>query len=126
MSLFAAFGSVALLIATIGVYAATAYTVSRRRREMNIRVALGAPVASVFALILRQSGVPVAAGAAVGCAVALALGTTLRRMLFEVQPHDPLVMAGAGAFVCAAGVAAAAVAARRGLRINPVEALRQD
>lgn len=126
MSLFAAFGSVALLIATIGVYAATSYTVSRRRREMNIRVALGAPVASVFGLILRQSGVPIAVGAVAGCAGALTLGTAVRRMLFEVQPHDPLVMAAAAAFVCVSGVAAAAIAARRGLRINPVEALRED
>ena len=126
MSLFAAFGSVALLIATIGVYAATAYTVSRRRREMNIRVALGAPIVSVFGLIVRQSGLPVATGTAAGCGVALALGTTLRRMLFEVQPHDPMVMAGAAAFVCTAGVAAAAIAAGRGLRINPVDALRED
>ena len=126
MSLFVAFGSVALLIATIGVYAATTFTVSRRRREMNIRVALGAPIASVFALILRQSGAPVAVGAAAGCAVALALGTTLRRMLFEVQPNDPMIIAGAAVLMCAAGVAAAAVAARQGLRINPVEALRED
>lgn len=126
MSLFAAFGSVALLIATIGVYAATAYAVSSRRREMNIRVALGAPVSTVFGLILRQSSIPVTLGAMAGCAVAVALGATLRHLLFEVQPHDPTVMASAAGLVFAAGLAAATTAARRGLRINPVEALRED
>src|SRR6185436_15958381 len=73
MWLFAAFGAVALLIATVGVYATTAYGVSRRRREMNIRVALGARASQVFALVLRQTATPLAAGIAVGCAGALAI-----------------------------------------------------
>ena len=58
MWLFTAFGAVALLIATVGVYATTAYGVSRRRREMNIRVALGARASQVFGLVLRQSATP--------------------------------------------------------------------
>src|SRR5262249_28238082 len=66
MWLFAAFGAVALLIATVGVYATTAYGVSRRRREMNIRVALGARVSQVFALVVRQTAMPLAAGIAAG------------------------------------------------------------
>ena len=74
MWLFTAFGAVALLIATVGVYATTAYGVSRRRREMNIRVALGARASQVFTLVLRQSAMPLLAGIAVGCGGAPRLG----------------------------------------------------
>ena len=126
MSLFVAFGIVALLIATTGVYATTAYAVSRRRREMNIRVALGASVGHVFALMLRHSTAPLAAGIAAGCAGALAMGTIVSALLFEVQPRDPLVITSAVLLVGAAGMFAASTAARHGLHINPVEALRED
>ena len=89
MWLFAAFGGVALLIATIGVYATTAYGVSRRRREMNIRVALGAQVSQVFGLALGQSARPVVLGLVAGCAGALAVGKLVASLLFEVQANDP-------------------------------------
>ena len=126
MSLFVAFGIVALLIATIGVYATTTYGVSRRRREMNIRVALGAPISAVFALVLRQTAVPLAVGIGVGCAGALAIGTVVAGLLFQVRPRDPIVMVGAVLLVAAGGVLAAAAAARHGLRINPADALREE
>ena len=125
-SLFVAFGGVALLIATIGVYATTSYGVSRRRREMNIRVALGAPSAKVFALVLRQSAMPLAIGIGAGCAAALGMGSAVASLLFKVRPRDPLVLAVAVTLVALAGMLAAAIAARRGLRINPVEALREE
>jgi ABC-type antimicrobial peptide transport system permease subunit len=125
-TLFAAFGGVALLIATIGVYATTSYGVSRRQREMNIRVALGAPLSQVFALILRQTAVPLVVGIAVGSAGALVMGTLVATLLFQVRPRDPLVLATAVLLVGLAGALAASTAARKGLRINPVEALRQE
>ena len=126
MWLFVAFGVVALVIATIGVYATTAYGVSRRRREMNIRVALGAPVAQVFALVVRQSVTPVAVGIVAGCAGALAVGTLVASVLFEVRARDPLVIAGVVALVGAVGLLASATAAKQGLRINPASALRDE
>jgi putative ABC transport system permease protein len=126
MSLFVAFGLVALLIATIGVYATTSYGVSRRQREMNIRVALGAPTSKVFALILQQTAVPLAAGIAIGCAGALATGTLVASLLFQVRPNDPVVLAAALLVMSLVGMLAATTAARNGLRINPVEALRQE
>jgi len=125
-TLFVAFGAIALLIATIGVYATTAYGVSRRRREMNIRVALGAPIAGVFALVIRQSAVPLAAGAIAGAAGALAIGRVVGGLLFEVKPRDPVVLIAAMALIGAAGLLAAGEAARRGLRIDPVAALRDE
>jgi len=125
-SLFAAFGIGALLIATIGVYATTTYGVARRRREMNIRVALGAPIPNVFALVLRQTTVALAAGVFAGCAGAVAVGTLVAGLLFEVRPRDPIVMMSAALLVGVVGLLAAATAARHGLRINPVEALRDE
>jgi ABC-type antimicrobial peptide transport system permease subunit len=115
-----------LLIATVGVYATTAYGVSRRRREMNIRVALGARTSQVFALVLRQSATPLVAGVGAGCAGALAIGTVVASLLFKVRAADPLVIASVAGLVGAIGVFAAATAARQGLRINPAAALRNE
>jgi putative ABC transport system permease protein len=126
MWLFTAFGFVALAIATIGVYATTAYGVSRRRREMNIRVALGAPAGGVLGLVLRQTAGPVLLGLAAGCAGAWALGTAMASLLFQVRPGDPVVMASVLLIVGAAGLAAAGTAAKRGLRLDPAAALRED
>jgi ABC-type antimicrobial peptide transport system permease subunit len=117
---------VALVIATVGVYATTAYGVSRRRREMNIRVALGARASQVFALVLRQSTTPIAAGIAAGCAAALATGNLMGSLLFKVRPSDPLVMAAVVAIVAAVGLIASATAAREGLRVDPAAALRDE
>lgn len=124
MSLLIAFGAVALLIATVGVYAITAYGVSQRRREMNIRVALGARASQVFALVLRQSVTALVTGIAIGCAGALGIGTVVASLLFSVRASDPLVIAGVVALVGAVGVCASATAAWQGLTINPAAALR--
>ena len=126
MWLFVAFGAVALVIATIGVYATTAYGVSRRRREMNIRVALGARASQVFGLVVRQSAGALAAGLAGGCAGAAAVGTLVASLLFEVRARDPFVIAGVVMLVGAVGLAACATAAKQGLRINPAAALRDE
>ena len=114
MWLFVAFGVVALLIATVGVYATTAYGVSRRRREMNIRVALGARASQVFALVLRQSAMPLVIGIALGCAGALAIGTVVANLLFKVRASDPLVIVSVVALVGAVGLIASATAATSG------------
>jgi predicted permease len=126
MWLFTAFGAVALLIAMVGVYATTAYGVSRRGREMNIRIALGARVSQVFTLVLRQSVTPVAAGVLIGSAAALAMGTLVASLLFNVRASDPLVIAGVVVLVAAIGVLASIAATRRGLRVDPAAALRNE
>jgi len=125
-TVLAAFGGMALLIATIGVYAGTSYGVSRRRREMNIRVALGSSTAGVFALVLRQTAASLAAGIAAGCAAALAAGPVVAGLLFQITPRDPFVLSASAFVVGGAGVAAAVAAVRAGLHIDPVEALRQE
>jgi len=126
MWLFVAFGFVALVIATLGVYATTAYGVSRRKREMNIRVALGARASQVFGLVVKQTAVPVAAGLVAGCAGAAAIGALAAGLLFEVRARDPLVMLGVALLVGAVGLLASATAAKQGLRINPAAALRDE
>jgi putative ABC transport system permease protein len=126
MRLFVVFGAVALFIATLGVYAVTAFGVSRRRREMNIRVALGAQASQVRRMIVGQGLSPVLLGVAVGVAGALAVGRAIARLLFDVGARDPLVIAGVAALVSAAGVVASTVAARQGMSIDPAAALREE
>jgi predicted permease len=125
-TLFTAFGASALLIAIVGVYATTAYGVSRRRRELNIRVALGARLNQVFAMILKQSLTPVAAGLAGGLVGALALGGVVASLLYEVRPRDPLVLSSVIATVAAVAAISAALAAIRSMQIEPAAALRED
>jgi predicted permease len=126
VTLFVAFGAAALLIAVIGVYAVTAYGVARRRREMNIRVALGAQASQVLGLVVRQTGAPVATGAIAGAFGALAMGSVVASQLTDVGARDPIVIAAVVALVGAVGIATCALAARQGLRINPAAALREE
>jgi macrolide transport system ATP-binding/permease protein len=126
MTLFVAFGLVALLIAIVGVYGVTAYGVSRRRREMNIRLALGAQMSQVLGLVVRQTSLPVALGALTGATGALAIGGIVASQLFEVPARDPLIIAAVVVMVGGAGMLTCALAARQGLKINPASALRDE
>jgi putative ABC transport system permease protein len=124
--LFVAFGLVAIFIATVGVYAVASYGVSRRRREMNIRIALGAQTSHVVGLLLRQGMAPVVAGVAAGAAGALAVGGIVGSLLFEVRAHDPAVIATVVGIVALVGLATCGIAARRGLSLDPAAALRDE
>jgi ABC-type antimicrobial peptide transport system permease subunit len=93
---------------------------------MSIRVALGARKSQVFALVVRQSAMPVLAGIAIGCAGALAAGPLAASLLFHVRPGDPLIVATVVTLVGGVGLLASASAARTGLRIDPAEALRNE
>jgi putative ABC transport system permease protein len=124
--LFIAFGAVALLIATVGVYAMTAQSVSRRRREMNIRSALGASRGQVLGLVIRQSSPPIIAGVAGGLAGALGLGGVVANLLFEVRARDPWVLSAVTIVVAAIAWLSTVAAARQGLSLDPAAALRED
>jgi predicted permease len=124
--LFVAFGVVALLIAMVGVYAVTAYGISRRRREMNIRVALGAQASQVLSMVVRQGSVPILAGVAAGAGGAIAIGGIVASLLFDVRARDPLVIATIVALVAGVGVLACLLAARASLTLNPAAALRDE
>jgi predicted permease len=125
-ALFVVFAVVALIIATIGVYSVTAYGVSRRKREMNIRVALGANSAEVLAMIVRQGMPAIAAGIALGAVTAVAAGSVIATLLYEVNARDPLIIAAVSAIVAGVGLAATTIAARQGLVLNPAAALRDE
>jgi predicted permease len=124
--LFVAFGASALLIATIGVYAVTAYGVSRRRREMNIRAALGATHRQVLGLVLSQGATPLAAGIVLGVLGSIIAGSAVASQLFEASGRDPRVIAAVAAVVGAVALGATAAAARRELALDPASALREE
>jgi predicted permease len=126
MRLFLAFGAVGLLIATTGVFAVTAYGVSRRRREMNIRAALGARPGQLLGMIVRQTGQPIAFGLAGGIFGALAMGGLVARLLFGISARDPVVLIGISLLVGMTGLGAAVAAAHRSLTLEPAVALRDE
>jgi ABC-type antimicrobial peptide transport system permease subunit len=126
MTLFVTFAGAALAIAMVGVYAVTAYGVTRRRREMNIRAALGAKSSQILELIVRQTGVPVAAGAVAGAVAALAISGLVASLLFDVPARDPVIVGAVVALVGTAGLVTCVLAARKGLRIDPAAALREE
>lgn len=126
MQLFVAFGLVALFIATLGVYAVTSYSVSQRRREVNIRVALGARRRQVMAMVMKQGLAPIAGGIGAGTIAAVSIGSLVSSLLFDVQPRDPLVIGVVVASVAGIGVLACFVAARQTLSIDPAAALRDE
>ncbi len=120
------FGGLALLIAALGLYGVTSYTVNRRFTEIGIRMALGAQRAHVLGLILRQTLTLTAIGIGLGLAVASVATRSLRGMLFGLTPLDPGTFIGvAGVFAVVAAIAAS-IPAHRATRVDPLVALRTD
>ena len=120
------FAALALVIAVMGVYAVLAYAVSRRMKEMGVRVALGAPRARVFRLVLGRGLALVATGLALGLAGAGAGARYVSSQLFGVTAGDPITYAAVGAAVLLAAAAACAIPAWRASTIDPIVALRAD
>jgi predicted permease len=121
-----ALGVVALLIAGLGVYGVTAYSVTRRTREFGIRVALGATPRDVLRLVFRQGAVLTASGLAVGLLLGLASTQLLASLLFGVGAADPATFGLAALVFGALSLAASFVPARRALAIDPTGALRSE
>jgi ABC-type antimicrobial peptide transport system permease subunit len=116
----------AVLISAIGLYGVISYGVAQRMREFGIRRALGAESTSLLSLVLGQGARLAATGAALGLVGALAASRVLRAVLFGVSPTDPLTLAAVVAVMCAVGVAAAYVPARRATRVDPMVSLREE
>jgi len=119
-------GIVGLLLAAIGIYGVTAYAVSRRTREIGIRIALGADERAVMRLILRQGITLAGIGVAVGVAIAAAGSKLLESLLFGVRGLDPLTFGGACLLFAAVTLIASYVPARRALSVDPMIALRAE
>jgi predicted permease len=126
LSLASSFGGLALLLAAVGLYGTLAYAVARRRREIGVRLALGAQRATVLRLVVRESLTVAAAGIVIGVPLSLAAGQLLRGFLFDVTPYDLPTLVGAGAVLTAVALLAAYAPARRASRVDPLAALKYE
>ena len=120
------FGLLAVAVGAVGVYSLIAYIVSRRSREIGIRLALGASRWSILRLVFRQSILFSALGAAAGLGVAIAAARLLRRFLFQVTPLDPITICTVALLMLLLGLLAALAPARRAASIDPTRALRAE
>jgi predicted permease len=123
-AMFTGFGLLALVIAALGLYAVTAYSVTQRTQEIGVRMALGAQRRDVVWLAVWQALRATAIGAGAGLLAALLLSRVVRALLFQVQPADPATFVAGIGLLLVVAVAAAFVPARRAARVDPMEALR--
>jgi putative ABC transport system permease protein len=119
-------GLLALILASFGVYGVVSCVVSRRVREVGIRMMLGASARDVQAMILHQTLRPVVIGAVIGIGAAAAASRILQSVLFGVSPFDPLAFIGAPLFLLAVAAAASLAPTRAALRLDPMTTLRYD
>lgn len=121
-----AFASLATLLAAVGLYGVLAYTVAQRTREIGLRMALGADPARVRGLVLGQVARMTAVGGTIGLAAAIGIGRLARSMLYELEGHDPLAVAAAGAALVCVALGAGFLPARRASQVDPMGALRYE
>jgi putative ABC transport system permease protein len=126
MQLFASLGIAALILASLGVYGVIAYTVAQRSREIGVRMALGARVSDVLGMILRQGGALVAAGLAIGMAIAWFAARRMEDLLYGIDTLDAMTFIAVPLLLGLVALIAIVIPARRASRIDPVVALRAD
>jgi ABC-type antimicrobial peptide transport system permease subunit len=125
-SLLGAFGVLAIVLAATGVYGVTAYAVARRRREIGIRIALGASRDQVMTLVLRRTAILLVTGAGLGALAALGIGDQFTPILYGVSPRDPGAFALAVVLMAAVALAAGWIPAHQATSIEPSAALREE
>jgi putative ABC transport system permease protein len=130
VTMFTIFGVVAIVLAAVGIYGVTSFSVSQRTQEFGVRMALGADRRRILRMLLRQGGVQVALGLFAGLGLAV-LATTLGRdaignVLFSVDPHDPVIFTAVVTLVTLVALVATLVPARRATRVDPMIALRAE
>ena len=126
MWLLGIFASVALLLASIGIYGAVAYTVEQRTAEIGVRMALGAQTQDVLRLVVSQGMAPVIFGLAIGMIATFAIGKLIAAQLYEVSAHNPALLGGATVLLALTAFIACLVPARRAALVDPVQALRAE
>ncbi len=126
LTLVGVFAGTALVLAISGIYGVMAYSVSRRRREIGVRIALGATARDVLRVVLGQGLVTIAIGVGAGVLGALTLTHLLESLLFGITPTDPVTFVAVALGLALVASLACYIPAQRGTRVNPVEALRQD
>lgn len=120
------FGSLALLLAMIGLYGALSYLVTVRRAEFGVRIALGARPAAILSLVMKDVAVVLGAGVTAGALTSWLTVRFLQKMLFGLTARDPITMVAAVALLCAAVFLAGYLPARRAMRVDPMVALRYE
>jgi ABC-type antimicrobial peptide transport system permease subunit len=125
-TMFAVFGGLALMLAAIGLYSVIAYSVTQRTHEMGVRVALGARIGDVVALIVGDGLRVVVVGVAIGLTIALTAGHWIAPLLFGVSARDPFVFSAVAVALVAVALIASWVPAMRASRVDPATALRAD
>jgi ABC-type antimicrobial peptide transport system permease subunit len=125
-TLFGTFGFIGLILAAVGLYGVMSYSVSRRRREIGIRMALGAKPRSVERLVLRQGMVLTIIAVALGWPAAWMLSRMASSFLYGIQPHDALTFALVPPFLAVIALVACYIPARRAASIDPMQALRTE
>jgi ABC-type antimicrobial peptide transport system permease subunit len=121
-----AFGLLALMLSITGIYGLSSYTVSRRAREIGIRMAIGARPAQVLRFVFGRIAALVSVGAAAGLALGIAAAGVLAAIVYQATSRDPLVIGGAALAIALVALVAAFGPARRALRVDPVQSLRHD
>ena len=119
-------GGLALLLAVIGIYGVVSYSVAQRTQEIGVRMALGATRRDVLGMVGKQAMTLIGAGLLVGVGAALALGSVMQNLLFEVSPRDPATLTAIVAMLGVVGMVASFVPARRATRVDPIVALRAE
>ncbi|MGD0993580.1 MAG: ABC transporter permease [Gemmatimonadales bacterium] len=125
-TLFMILGLIALFIAAVGLYAVMAFSVSRRTREVGIRMALGAGAGDVVGLVVRQGAWQMGVGMLLGLGFAASVAQLMSVILFDVRPRDPATFGGVVAVLAASGLIACLIPARRATRVDPLLALRSE
>jgi stage V sporulation protein SpoVS len=125
-SAFAVFAGTALLMAIVGLYAVTSYSVAQRKQEIGIRLAIGAQARHIWWTVTGRTSRQLAAGVLLGSAGAAGIGQALPSILFGSAGLDPLTLAAVAALLAAVGVCASLIPARRAIRLDPVAALRAE
>jgi putative ABC transport system permease protein len=125
-TLLSVFGGLALLLASIGLYGVMAYVVGQRRREIGVRLALGAQRRDVFKLVIKEGMALVAVGVALGLAAAMAGTRLLTTFLYEVRPTDAATFIGGALLLAAVALLANYLPARRAAQTDPMRALRAE
>jgi predicted permease len=121
-----AFGILALVLAATGIHGLVAYAVSRRKREIGIRIAIGASAGNVLRVVLGRIALLLGIGAAAGLLLAVAAGQLLSSIVYQASPRDPVVLGVVAATIVAVGAIASWAPARRSLRTQPIDALRTE
>jgi ABC-type antimicrobial peptide transport system permease subunit len=124
--LLSGFAAVAVLLSVVGIYALLAYAVSQRTPELGIRLALGGQPSDILRMVLTDGARLVLAGVGIGIPAALLAGTTLRGLLFGIQPSDLPTLVTAVLLMLGVGLAACYLPAHRAMRVDPIAALRRE